>query len=173
MTKSKQMAICLWFDDQAEDAVRYYTSIFKDSKIERVSRYGKEGFEYHKKPVGTAMTVDFQLNGSKFIALNGGPQFVFNEAVSIVVYCDSQDEIDFYWTKLTAEGEEGPCGWLKDKFGVSWQIVPSSLPVYMADTDVVKSQRVAAAYLKMKKFNIQTLKSAFEGTTTDTSRSFS
>ncbi len=162
MTNNK-MTICLWYDDQAEQAANFYASIFKRSAIHRISRYGKEGFEFHKKPVGTAMTVEFTLNEMNFMALNGGPQFEFNEAMSIVVYCDTQGEIDYYWQKLTEEGEEGPCGWLKDKFGVSWQIVPSILPIYMADSDSSKSQRVAAAYLKMKKFDIQTLVAAFEG----------
>ena len=109
------------------------------------------------------MTVEFTINGMNFQALNGGPQFVFNEATSIVVYCNTQEEIDFYWNELTKEGEEGPCGWLKDKFGVSWQIVPSILPTYMADKDTTKSQKVAAAYLKMKKFDIKTLQKAYEG----------
>ena len=161
MTNNK-MSICLWYDDQAEQAASFYANVFKDSAIHRISRYGKEGFEFHKKPVGTAMTVEFTLNGMSFIALNGGPQFVFNESMSVVVYCDTQDEIDYYWKALTEEGEEGPCGWLKDKFGVSWQIVPSILPVYMADKDSSKSQRVAATYLKMKKFDIQMLTAAYE-----------
>jgi predicted 3-demethylubiquinone-9 3-methyltransferase (glyoxalase superfamily) len=162
MTKNK-MTICLWYDDQAEQAANYYCSIFKDSSLGRISRYGKEGVEFHKKPIGTAMTVEFTLNGMNFQALNGGPQFVFNEATSIVVYCDTQEEIDFYWSQLTKDGEEGPCGWLKDKFGVSWQIVPSILPTYMADQDTTKSQRVASAYLKMKKFEIEKLRKAYEG----------
>ena len=161
MTKNR-MTICLWYDDQAEQAANYYCSIFKDSSIGRISHYGKEGYEFHKKPVGTAMTVEFTLNDMNFQALNGGPQFVFNEATSILVYCDNQDEIDFYWSKLTMNGEEGPCGWLKDKFGVSWQIVPSILPEYMADKDNQKTQRVAAAYLKMKKFDIATLERAYK-----------
>jgi predicted 3-demethylubiquinone-9 3-methyltransferase (glyoxalase superfamily) len=162
MIKNK-MTICLWYDGHAEEAAIFYTSIFKDSSIHRISRYGKEGFEFHRKPAGTVMTIEFKLNEMNFIALNGGPKFVFNEAMSIVVYCDTQDEIDNYWDKLTEDGEEGPCGWLKDKFGVSWQIVPSILQTYMADADSSKSQRVAAAYLKMKKFDISVLVSAFEG----------
>ena len=162
MTKNK-MTICLWYDDQAEQAANHYCSIFKDSSLGSISRYGKEGFEFHKKPVGTAMTVEFTINGMNFQALNGGPQFVFNEATSIVVYCDTQEEIDFYWNELAKEGEEGLCGWLKDKFGVSWQIVPSVLPTYIADKDTTKSQKVAAAYLKMKKFDIKTLQKAYEG----------
>ncbi len=162
MTTDK-MTICLWYDDQAEQAANFYATIFRNASIGRISRYGKEGFEFHGKPEGAVMTIEFQLNGMHFIALNGGPKFVFNEAMSIVVYCDSQEEIDHYWSKLTVDGEEGPCGWLKDRFGVSWQIVPSILPVYMSDEDSAKSQRVAAAYLRMKKFDIPTLRKAFEG----------
>ena len=109
------MAICLWYDNQAEAAAEFYTSVFKDSKINRVSRFGKEGFEIHGKREGTAMTVDFEINGMNFFALNGGPKFKFNEAISVVIYCDTQEEIDHYWTRLTENGEEGPCGWGKDK----------------------------------------------------------
>jgi predicted 3-demethylubiquinone-9 3-methyltransferase (glyoxalase superfamily) len=163
MKAAKQkMALCLWFDEQAEDAARYYTSLFPNSRIGRLSRYGKAGFEFHQKPEGTAMTVDFELNGMHFIALNGGPQFKLNEAASIVVYCDSQQEIDDYWNKLVREGEEGPCGWLKDKFGVSWQIVPSVLPEMLANGNASKSQAVTEAYLQMKKFDLAALKEAYE-----------
>lgn len=157
------MTICLWYDDQAEMAANHYVSIFNDGKLGRISRYGKEGFEIHQKPEGTVMTVEFSLNGMKFMALNGGPVFKFNEAMSIVIYCETQTEIDYYWEKLTEGGEEGPCGWLKDKFGVSWQIVPSILPAYLADEDSTKSQRVTAAYLQMQKFDIATLKNAYRG----------
>lgn len=157
------MTICLWFDDQAEQAANHYLTIFNDASIGKISRYGKAGFEFHKKPVGTVMTIEFTLNGMNFLGLNGGLRFKFNESVSVVVYCDTQKDIDYYWEKLTEGGEEGPCGWLKDKFGVSWQIVPSILPVYMADKDSVKSQRVAAAYLQMQKFDIKALKTAYEG----------
>lgn len=157
------MSLCLWYDNEAEAAAKHYTGIFKDSSIGRISRYSKEGYEFHKKPEGTAMTVEFSLNGMNFIALNGGPQFKFNEAASIVVNCESQEEIDHYWNALTRGGEEGPCGWLKDKFGVSWQIVPTILPVYLSDPDPVRSQRVTAAFLKMKKFNIAALQKAYDG----------
>lgn len=160
--KHQKMALCLWYDNEAEAAANFYASVFKNSRIGTISRYGKEGFEFHKKPVGTAMTVEFELNGMNFIALNGGPQFKFNEATSIVISCDTQAEIDYYWAKLTEGGEEGPCGWLKDKFGVSWQVVPSILSAYMTDPDTAKSQRVAAAFLKMKKFDIEALKTAYE-----------
>jgi predicted 3-demethylubiquinone-9 3-methyltransferase (glyoxalase superfamily) len=159
--KKQGMSICLWFDDQAEQAAEFYTTIFENTSVGRISRYGKEGFEFHKKPVGTAMTVEFTLNEMEFMALNGGPQFKFNEAVSVMVYCESQEEIDHYWAQLTTDGEEGPCGWLKDKFGISWQIVPAILPVYMADEDSSKSQRVAAAYLQMKKFDVEKLNRAY------------
>ena len=122
--KHQEMTICLWYDSEAEEAAKFYTSIFKDSEIGEISRFGKEGFEHHGKPEGTAMTVSFKLNKMNFIALNGGPMFKFNEAISVMIHCDTQDEIDHYWFSLTEGGEEGPCGWLKDKYGVSWQIVP-------------------------------------------------
>lgn len=159
----KQMTICLWFDDQAEQAARHYVSIFNDSVMGRISRYGKEGFEFHQRPEGTVMIAEFTLNGMQFIALNGGPVFKFNEAMSIVVNCDSQDEIDYYWAKLTEGGEEGQCGWLKDKYGVSWQIVPSVLSSYMTDEDHAKTQRVTAAFLQMTKFDIAALQNAYKG----------
>lgn len=160
--QNNKMTICLWFNDEAEEAANFYTQVFKNSAIYTISRFGKEGFEFHQKPEGTAMTVELRLNEMNFIALNGGPQFVFNEAVSIVVYCDTQEEIDYYWGALTKNGEESNCGWLKDKFGVSWQIIPSVLPIYLADKDSSKAQRVVAAFLKMKKFDIPLLKKAFE-----------
>lgn len=159
----QSMSICLWFDDQAEQAAKHYLSIFKNGTLGKISRYGKEGFEFHKKPEGTAMVVEFTLNDMQFMALNGGPQFKFNESISVVVTCDTQEEIDHYWNKLTKDGEEGPCGWLKDKFGLSWQIVPSILAQYMSDPDSSKVQRVTAAFLKMKKFDIKKLKRAYEG----------
>ena len=162
MTK-QTMSICLWFDDQAEQAANHYLSIFKNSSLGKISRYGKEGFEFHKKPEGTAMVVEFTLNDMQFMALNGGPQFKFNESVSVVVNCDTQEEIDHYWNHLTLEGEEGPCGWLKDKFGLSWQIVPSILARYMSDPDSSTVQRVTAAFLKLKKFDSEELKNAYEG----------
>ncbi|MBL7770803.1 MAG: VOC family protein [Flavipsychrobacter sp.] len=157
------MSICLWFDDQAEAAANHYLSIFKDGKLGKISRYGKEGFEFHKKPEGTAMVVEFTLNDMRFMALNGGPQFKFNESISVVVNCDTQEEIDHYWDSLSLEGEKGPCGWLKDKYSLSWQIVPSILAQYMSDPDSSKVQRVTAAFLKMKKFDLKELKNAFEG----------
>jgi predicted 3-demethylubiquinone-9 3-methyltransferase (glyoxalase superfamily) len=159
----QQMAVCLWFDDQAEDAARFYTSIFPNSEIGAISRYGKEGFEFHGKPEGSVLTVDFRLNDMKFMALNGGPQFKFDEAVSIVIYCETQEEIDRYWTKLTEGGSEGPCGWLKDRFGVSWQIVPSILSKYMVESDPAQRARVGQAIFQMKKLEIEKLSAAYAG----------
>ena len=129
-----QITTCLWFDYQAEEAANFYISVFKNSKINSVSRFGKEGFEIHGKKEGSAMTVSFEINGQAFIALNGGPLFKFTEAISFQVFCETQEEIDNYWTKLTENGgQESQCGWLKDKFGVSWQIIPSILPKLMSD----------------------------------------
>jgi predicted 3-demethylubiquinone-9 3-methyltransferase (glyoxalase superfamily) len=150
-------------DTQAEDAAKFYVSVFKNSKMGRVSHYGKEGFEIHGRPAGSVMTVDFELDGARFVALNGGPHFKFSEAVSFQILCDMQDEIDDYWTKLTAGGQEGPCGWLKDKFGLSWQVVPAALPEMLLDPDTDKSQRVTNAFLQMKKFDVAALQRAFEG----------
>jgi predicted 3-demethylubiquinone-9 3-methyltransferase (glyoxalase superfamily) len=155
---TNKFTICLWFDYQAEEAAGFYTSVFKNSKIESISRYGKEGFEIHGKKEGTAMTVAFEINGQSFIALNGGPLFKFNEAISIQVFGDTQEEIDYYWSKLTEGGEEGQCGWLKDKFGLSWQIIPSILSKLMSDP--AKAGRVTTAFLQMKKFDIEKLKQA-------------
>ncbi|MCX6227485.1 MAG: VOC family protein [Bacteroidia bacterium] len=154
-----QITPCLWFDDQAEEAALFYTSVFKNSKIGTVSRYGKEGFEIHGQKEGTAMTVAFQINGQSFTALNGGPIFKFNEAISLQVYCETQEEIDHYWSKLTMDGgEEGQCGWLKDKYGLSWQIVPSILSELMSDP--ARAGRVTKAFLQMKKFDIEKLRQA-------------
>lgn len=161
--KQQDMTICLWYDDQAEQAAKFYTFIFKDSEIGEISRFGKEGFEYHGKPEGTAMTVNFRLNKMKFIGLNGGPLFKFNEAMSIIVHCDTQEEIDHYWTELTKGGQESQCGWLKDKFGVSWQITPTILPTYFKDKDIEKRNRVERLMFTMKKFDIAQLKQAYDG----------
>jgi predicted 3-demethylubiquinone-9 3-methyltransferase (glyoxalase superfamily) len=152
---NNKIGICLWFDSQAEEAARYYTSIFENSKIDSISYYGKEGFEIHGQKEGTVMTVGFQINGQSFTALNGGPLFKFNESISFQVYCDTQEEIDDYWSKLTEGGEEGQCGWLKDKFGISWQIIPSILSGLLSDP--AKSERVTKAFMQMKKFDIQRL----------------
>jgi len=153
-----QVTPCLWFDSQAEEAAQFYTSVFKESKINGVSRYGKEGFEFHRQKEGTAMVVSFEINGQTFTALNGGPVFKFNEAISFQIYCDSQEEIDYYWNKLSEGGEEGSCGWLKDKFGLSWQVVPSILPKLMVDP--VKRGQATSAFMQMKKFDIAKLEQA-------------
>ncbi len=152
------IAPCLWFDHQAEKAARFYTSVFKNSKIESISRYGKEGFDIHGMKEGTVLTVVFQINGQSFTALNGGPMFKFNESVSFQVFCDTQEEIDYYWSKLTDGGEESMCGWLKDRFGVSWQVVPVILSQLL--NDPAKADRVTKAFLRMKKFDIEKLKQA-------------
>ncbi|WP_028978842.1 VOC family protein [Sporocytophaga myxococcoides] len=154
---------CLWFDDQAEEAAKFYTSIFKNSKITKTSYYGEEGFEFHKKKAGTVMVVSFEIEGQQYNALNGGPLFKFSEAVSLQVMCENQTEIDYYWAKLTQGGEEGPCGWLKDKFGFSWQVVPTILEEMLTDPDIKKRERVMKAYLQMKKYDISLLEKAFEG----------
>lgn len=153
-----QISTCLWFDNQAEEAANFYVSVFKNSEIENISRYGKEGFEIHGQPAGTVMTVSFRINGQTFTALNGGPVFKFNEAVSFQVYCETQEEIDHYWTKLTDGGQESQCGWLKDKFGVSWQIIPSILPELLMDP--ARAGRVTKAFLQMQKFDIKKLEQA-------------
>lgn len=155
------MSICLWYDKEAEEAARFYCGIFQNSSLGQISRYGKEGKEFHKQEEGTAMTVSFRLNDMEFLALNGGPQFPFTEAISIVVQCDTQEEIDHYWENLTAGGSEGPCGWLKDKYGVSWQIVPTVLSKLLSDANKQKSQNVTKAFLQMKKFHIETLMQAY------------
>jgi predicted 3-demethylubiquinone-9 3-methyltransferase (glyoxalase superfamily) len=152
------MTICLWFDNQAKEAADFYTSVFKDSELGEISRYGKEGYEYHRQEAGSVMSVSYTLNGQPFTALNGGPLFRFSEAVSFQVFCDTQEEIDHYWNKLTDGGEEVQCGWLKDKFGLSWQIIPSILPELMSDP--AKSEKVVKAYMQMKKFDIEDLKRA-------------
>ena len=148
----------LWFDDKAEEAMNFYTSIFKNSKIGRVSRYGEAG----PGPKGTVMTATFQLDGQAFMALNGGPQFKFTEAVSFFVNCETQEEVDELWEKLSQGGEKSRCGWLKDKYGLSWQIIPSALGQMLQDKDAEKSMRVMNAMLQMDKIDIKTLKQAYE-----------
>lgn len=155
---NKQITPCLWFDHQAEEAAKFYISVFKNSGIDKVSYYGNEGYEIHGKKEGTILTVEFHINGQPFTALNGGPDFRFTEAVSFQVFCDTQEEIDFYWQKLSAVPEAEACGWLKDKYGVSWQIVPSVLKELLADPE--KSERVMKAFMPMKKFDIETLMNA-------------
>jgi predicted 3-demethylubiquinone-9 3-methyltransferase (glyoxalase superfamily) len=153
----------LWFDNQAEEAVKFYTSIFKNSRIRKTTRYDKAGEKASGQPAGSIMTVEFQLDGQKFVALNGGPHFKFTEAISLVVNCQTQAEVDRFWKKLSAGGKEVQCGWLKDKYGLSWQIVPTVLGELLADKDKAKSQRVMEAMLKMVKLDIKTLKQAAKG----------
>lgn len=155
----------LWFDKEAEEAARFYTSIFDNSKIGRVTRYGNAGQEIHHQKPGTAMTVDFELEGQQFTALNAGPVFKFNEAVSFVVACKDQAEVDYFWSKLGEGGDPKAqqCGWIKDKFGLSWQVVPTILDELMASPDRAKADRVMAAMLKMKKLDVAELERAAEG----------
>jgi predicted 3-demethylubiquinone-9 3-methyltransferase (glyoxalase superfamily) len=149
----------LWFDTQAEEAARFYTAIFPDSAIGEISRYGEAG----PGPKGSVMTVAFQLDGQSFMALNGGPQFKFSEAVSFVVHCEAQEEVDHYWDKLSEGGQQVQCGWLKDKFGLSWQVTPKALGRLMSSGSLEQSQRVMRAMLQMKKLDIAALESAFRG----------
>jgi len=160
----QKISPCLWFDDNAEEAVKFYLSIFKNSKVGNVTRYGKEGYEIHKKKEGSVMTIDFEIEGQKFLALNGGPIFKFNEAISFQIYCDMQEEIDYYWEKLTEGGDKNAqvCGWLKDKFGVSWQVVPIALIKMLQDKDSKKTERVMKAMLQMQKLDIDALTKAYQ-----------
>ena len=160
---TQKITPCLWFDSQAEEAANAYISIFNNSRIARVSRYGREGHEIHGKQAGSVMAVEFEIECQKFVALNGGPQFKFNEAVSFQVHCETQEEVDYFWNRLTEEGEEGSCGWLKDKYGVSWQIVPAALPKMLMDPDQERSKRVTKAFLQMRKLDIGQLERAYKG----------
>jgi predicted 3-demethylubiquinone-9 3-methyltransferase (glyoxalase superfamily) len=150
---------CLWFDTQGEDAAKFYTSIFPSSRITHIQRYGSAG----PGPEGQVMVVAFELDGQPYVALNGGPQFTFDEAVSFQIDCDSQEETDYYWDALTAGGEEGPCGWLKDRFGLSWQVVPRQLLDLLADPDEERGQRAMAAMLQMKRIDIAAVQQAADG----------
>lgn len=157
----------LWFDDQAEDAAKRYVSIFSslgssDSQVTDVTRYGAAGSEAAGRPEGSVMTVLFRLDGQDFVALNGGPQFQFTEAISLMVNCETQEEVDQFWERLSEGGEQGPCGWLKDRYGLSWQIVPTALGQMLEDEDPKRAERVMAAMLQMKKIDIQTLQQAYE-----------
>ena len=149
----------LWYDDKAEEAANFYVSIFKNSKVLNVARYGEAG----PGPKGSAMTVEFELEGQKFVALNGGPHFKFTEAISFVVNCSNQEEVDYFWEKLLEGGKESQCGWLKDKYGLSWQVTPTVLPELLQDKDPEKANRVMQAMMKMIKIDIETLKRAAEG----------
>jgi len=152
----------LWFNDKAEEAANFYVSIFENSKIGRVIRYGEEGAEISGRPEGTVMSVTFKLDGQEFMALNGGPHFKFSEAISFFVNCETQQEVDELWEKLSEGGERGRCGWLKDRYGLSWQIVPTILGDMLQDEDVEKTGRVMSAMLKMDKLDVKTLKQAYE-----------
>jgi predicted 3-demethylubiquinone-9 3-methyltransferase (glyoxalase superfamily) len=152
----------LWFDDKAEEAANYYVSIFKNSKIGTITHYGEEVAKVSGRPKGTVMVVTFQLNGQEFMAINGGPHFKFSEAISLLVKCETQHELDEFWEKLSRGGEKGQCGWLKDKYGLSWQIVPTILGEMMQGKDAQKLERVMNAILKMDKIDIKTLKQAYE-----------
>jgi len=164
MQISQKIAPCLWFSKEAEDAARYYVGIFPNSKIGKIARYGKEGFETHQQPEGTVLTVQFELAGQPFTALNGGPLFKFNEAVSLQVYVDDQKELDHYWSKLTAGGDPKShvCGWLKDKYGLSWQVVPKKMVDWFGEPNA-KSERVMKALLQMGKLEIAALEKAYNG----------
>lgn len=165
MPNIQRITPCLWFDDQAEEAARYYVGIFKNSRIGNISRYSEAGQEVHGKPPGSVMTVDFELDGHTFTALNGGPHFKFNEAVSFQINCETQDEIDDYWEKLSEGGDEKAqvCGWLKDKFGLSWQVVPTEMAELFKDSTSAGAQRAMNAMLQMKKLDIAELKRAYAG----------
>lgn len=155
----KALTTCLWFDGQAEEAADYYLSIFPDSKLGRIGRSTEAG----PGPAGTVLAVEFELNGQKFVGLNGGPQFTFDEAISFQIHCANQDEVDYYWNKLSEGGQEGPCGWLKDKYGLSWQVVPGMLIDMIADPDPEKAKRTTEAMLSMGKLDIATLQKAYAG----------
>jgi predicted 3-demethylubiquinone-9 3-methyltransferase (glyoxalase superfamily) len=152
----KDLVTCLWFDTDGEEAAMFYASNFPSSKLGEITRYGAAG----PRAEGTVMTASFEVQGQKFVALNGGPEFTFNEAVSFQVLCEGQEEVDEFWTKLSQGGEQGPCGWLKDKFGVSWQVIPTALPELLSDPDREKSQRVMTAMMGMKKIEIEELERA-------------
>ncbi len=161
---TKRITPCLWFDTQAEEAARFYCSIFKNSKITEVSRFPEAGQDVHGKPAGSVMVAAFELDGQPFTALNGGPQFKFDEAISFQVSCDNQDEIDYFWSKLTeGGGEPGPCGWLKDRFGVSWQVFPAAVPKMLMDPDRAKAAHVMNAFMTMKKFDLAAIERAYSG----------
>lgn len=160
----QKISPCLWFDNQAEEAARFYTSIFKNSKILEIARYNKAGQEIHGGQEGAVMTVAFELEGTTFVALNGGPHFTFTEAISLQIDCKDQQEVDYYWERLLeGDGKPAQCGWLKDKYGLSWQVVPTALKEMLLDKDTAKASRVMDAVLKMVKLDIATLKQAYAG----------
>ena len=159
----QKIAPCLWFDTEAEEAAEFYVSTFENSRILRVLNYTEAGYEIHGKPAGSVLTVEFELSGQQFTALNGGPHFKFSEAISLEVNCDTQQEIDYYWEKLSEGGEQGNCGWLKDRYGLSWQVTPIILSEMLRDPDQSKCVRVTNAFLQMKKLDIRELEKAFTG----------
>lgn len=165
MPQLQRITPCLWYESRAEEAAKFYASIFKNSRIVTTTHYGEAGFEIHGQPTGAVMTVEFELDGQGFTALNGGPMFKFNEAISLQVHCETQEEIDYYWERLSEGGDEKAqqCGWLKDKFGLSWQVVPRILIKMINDPDKERSRRAVAAMLEMKKFDIAALKQVYEG----------
>ncbi len=165
MAALQKITANLWFNTQAKEAVEFYASVFKSSSIGRIAYYGKEGHETHGMPAGSVMTMEFRLENQDFLALNGGPHFKFNEAVSFIIYCEDQHEIDYYWQKLSEGGDKSAqqCGWLKDKFGLSWQIVPRALPELLNDPDSEKAGRALQAMMKMKKIDVDVLRQAAEG----------
>jgi predicted 3-demethylubiquinone-9 3-methyltransferase (glyoxalase superfamily) len=165
MATMQKISSNLWFAHEAEEAANYYVSIFNNGKLKKIARYGKEGQDIHKMPEGSVMTVEFELEGQTFVALNGGPVFKFNEAVSFIVNCDTQEEIDYYWEKLSRDGDKKAqqCGWLKDKYGLSWQVVPRKLSEMMSDHVTKRSEAVMKALLRMKKLDIKKLEEAYNG----------
>ena len=163
MARIQKISPCLWFDTEAEEAAEFYTSIFDNSQTLRVLRYTDTGFEVHGKPAGTVLTVEFEIEGQRFTALNGGPHFKFNEAISLEILCETQQEIDYFWEKLSNGGEKGNCGWLKDKYGVSWQVTPMILGEMLSDPDETKCMRVTNTFLNMTKLDIRELEKAFAG----------
>ena len=165
MATIQKISSNLWFAHEAEEAANYYVSIFKNGKVKKITHYGKEGYDIHKMPEGTVMTVEFELDGQTFVALNGGPVFKFNEAVSFIVNCDTQAEIDYYWEKLSQGGDKQAqqCGWLKDKYGLSWQVVPRQLSEMLSDQPTESSESVMKAILQMKKLDIKKLEEAYNG----------
>lgn len=163
MTAIQIISPCLWFDTQAEEAANFYVSIFENSRILRILRYSEAGQDIHGKPAGSILTVEFELNGQRFVALNGGPEFKFTEALSLEVTCETQQEIDHYWNSLVEGGEEGPCGWLKDKYGVSWQVTPAVLNEMLSDENDEKAHRAMDAMLQMKKLDLAAIQKAYFG----------
>jgi predicted 3-demethylubiquinone-9 3-methyltransferase (glyoxalase superfamily) len=165
MSTMQKITSNLWFAHEAEEAANYYVSVFKNGKVKKIARYGKEGHDIHKMPEGSVMTIEFELEGQTFVALNGGPLFKFNEAISFIVNCDTQEEIDYYWEKLSRDGDKKAqqCGWLKDKYGLSWQVVPRQLSGMMSDRVTKRSESVMKALLQMKKLDIKKLEEAYNG----------